>query len=263
MKKLVISFVSISILTLLSCNEQSTDAKDTNNDQNAEVNKPDSVVLIDSSILIQDIKYLITDTSVGHFIHNNPWQNIAKNIYNFQFLEGYGKCHDACCDGGYLLGNKIIDSEYGQTIEFPELTIGAVSFDKNNEDPSTHKNNPNVFFVLTDNCPGWYLKDKINYVVVYSEQFRTKEGVGVASTLEMAEALFSKLDFYIGWIEEDSDALNFTVKQYPNIEFILDIEDYKGNWEDISLQGEDNTLKILDFKKNTKIQRIIVNNSFE
>jgi len=262
MKKLIISIVSLSLLMFLSCNEPSTDAKNTNNDQIVEVNKLDSVVFIDSSILIQDIKYLITDTSVGHFIHNNPWQNIAKNVYNYQFLEGYGKCHDACCDGGYLLGNKIIDSEYGQTFEIPELTIGTQSFD-HDESESKHKKNKDVFYVLTDNCPGWYWKDKINYIVVYSEQFRTKEGVGVASTLEMAEALFGKLDFYIGWIEEDSDALNFTVKQYPNIEFILDIEDYKGNWEDISLQGEDNTLKILDFKKNTKIQRIIVNNSFE
>ena len=68
------------------------------------------------------------------------------------------------------------------------------------------------------------------------------------------------MDFNIGWIEEDENALRVVIKSYPNIEFILDVNDYNGNWEDISLLRDENSLTISDFKKNTKIKRLIVNN---
>jgi hypothetical protein len=62
----------------------------------------------------------------------------------------------------------------------------------------------------------------------------------------------------VGWIEENVNALQVVIKSYPNTSFILDIDDYKGNWENISLTEDENSLKVSDFKENTKIKRLIV-----
>lgn len=201
--------------------------------------------------------YLITNNSVGYFKIGYSWQNFAKNSYDYKSVQGFGTCIDACCDGGFNLGKLNSNGNYGQKIENPEITIGALDFGKS-ESKTQHKSNPNVFYISSANCSGWYWKDKISYIVTYSEAFKTKEGIGVGSPLEELQEKLGKLQFYVGWIEEQENPLQIRIKSYPNIQFILDIDDYKGNWEDISLKGDDNFITISDFKKNTKIKRIIV-----
>ena len=185
-------------------------------------------------------KFLITNNSVGYFNINGSWQNLAEKEYHYQYVQGYGTCVDACCNGGFDLGNGI-------------MTIGALRFDD-----KIDKSNPNVFYVSTDNCGGWYWKDKISFIVIHSDLFKTKEGVGVSITLEESQKKLGKLVFNIGWIEEDANAVQFSTSFYPTIGFVLDVDDYIGNWEEISFMGEGNTLTISDFKDNTKIKRIIV-----
>ena len=201
--------------------------------------------------------YLVTNNSVGYFKIGESWQNFAKNNYAYKSVQGFGTCTDACCDGGFNLGKVISNGKDGQTIEKPEITIGALDFGESIS-KTEHKGNPNVFYISSDNCNGWYWKDKINYIIIYSEIFKTKEGIGVGSNLAELQEKLGKIQFYVGWIEEQENALQITVKSYPNIQFILDVDDYKGNWEDISLKGDKNAITISDFKKDTKIKRLIV-----
>ena len=100
--------------------------------------------------------------------------------------------------------------------------------------------------------------DKFNYILVTSSQFRTKEDIGVGSTLPTMQERFGRLDFNVGWIEEDPNALQVSVPAYPNIRFILNVDDYQGNWEDIDMKGEKSGLTISDFKRGAKIRQLFV-----
>lgn len=202
-------------------------------------------------------KYLITDNSVGYFPIGGAWQDAATRQYGFKFIQGYGTCEDACCDGGYDLGFRIEDGDYGKEMADLQITIGAVLFSES-ESADEFRYSPGVFFSSSPNCTGWYWMDKINYILVSSSRFRTKEDVGVGSTLPMMQERFGRLDFNVGWIEEDPNALQVSVPAYPNIRFILNVEDYQGNWQDIDMKGEKNGLTIADFKRGTKIRQLLV-----
>lgn len=199
--------------------------------------------------------YLITNNSVGYFKIGASWQNFAKDNYNYESVQGFGNCRDACCDGGFTLGNNLVVNEYGW-VENPEITIGALHFGES-ESETEHKNNPNVFYVSSDNCSGWYWKNKISYLMIYSESFKTKEGIGVGTTLEKLEEIFGKVIINIGWLEEDANAIQIKVNSYPDIEFILDVDDAIGGYEKLSTLGENAIIS--DFKKNTKIKRLFIN----
>ena len=197
-------------------------------------------------------KFLITNNSVGYFKIGGSWQNFAEKEYHYKYNQSYGTCVDACCNGGFDLGNDI-------------MTIGTLIFEESKSyddeiERNRYKNNPNVFYVSSDNCRGWYWKDKISFIVIYSDLFKTKEGVGVSTTLEDAQKKLGKLVFDIEWIEENANAVQFNTSSYPEIEFVLDADDYVDGWEELSnfLEKETNKLTISDFHANTKIKRIIV-----
>lgn len=204
--------------------------------------------------------YLITNNSVGFFKLGETWQNFAKNNYNYKFIQGYGICVDACCAGGYDLGKAITNGNNTQIIENPEITIGTLRFGES-ESKTEHKNNQNVFYNSSDNCSGWYWKDKIRYLMIYSDAFKTKEGIGVGTTLEKLNEILGEVVINIGWLEGDANAVQVKINSYPNIEFILDEDDAIGGYEKLSTLGE--TATISDFKKNTKIKRLIVGSATE
>lgn len=64
----------------------------------------------------------------------------------------------------------------------------------NSSSKNKHKSNPDVFYSFSDNCTAWYWKDKVDYIAVHSELFKTKEGIGVGSPLEEVRG-FSRYDF--------------------------------------------------------------------
>lgn len=201
-------------------------------------------------------EYLITDNASGMFTIGGPWQSLAKNDYHYKSVQGYGTCVDACCDGGFVLGKTMINTEFGYEIERPDVTIGALGF-STSVSKTQFKTNPNVFYISSDNCSGWYWKDKISYLVVYSEAFKTKEGVGVGTTLEKLQELLGKVVISISWIEEDINAIQLKVSAYPNIDFILDSEDAVGDFVKQNSLGEQKAT-VSDFKKDAKIKRIII-----
>jgi len=207
-------------------------------------------------------KFLITDNSVGYFEISGSWQNLAEKEYQFEYLQSYGSCVDACCTGGFDAGNEITENDWGaQVFKNLKLTFGTAKFETAESDAESnkYKKNPDVFYVGSDNCKGWYWKDKISFIIIHSDLFKTKEGVGVGTTLKDAEKKLDKLLFDVGWVEEDGNALQFSASAYPNVGFILDPDDFAKGWEALSsLYGQGNTLKVSDFKANTKIKRIIV-----
>ncbi len=170
--------------------------------------------------------------------------------YGFDMVQGFGHCVDACCDGGFLLYKK------GDR-ERPLLTIGATPFDVE-ADEGKYARRKDLFYVNSDNCSGWYKTDDAAYFEVYSSEFRTPENIGVGSSLSEASRAYGTLFFHVGWIEEDANALYFTVSSFEDYRFVLDVEDYLGHWEEISMAGDQHHLKVSDFKKNATVQRILV-----
>lgn len=211
-----------------------------------------------------DNSFLVTNNSVGFFTIGDSWQKTAKDKYQYKYVQGIGFCVDACCKGGFDLGTDIIEDENGKEIETVAITIGASDFEESESfddetESKKYENNPNVFYVSSDNCKGWYWTDSISYIIVCSDLFRTKEGIGVGSTLEEMQKVAGKFEINIGWIEEDINAIQLKISSYPNINFILDADDYKDGWEELSkIAGNENSLTIADFKKDTKIRRLIV-----
>lgn len=226
------NFSSTEVDTLISINE--------------DTNKED-IVEIESDI------YLITSSSVGFFKLGSSWQNTAEE-YNYESIQGYGTCVDACCDGGFHLGKNLVVNEYGWA-ENPEIIIGAIRFNET-KNRSKLEANKQIFYVESDNCPDWYWMDSINNITIYSEIFRTVEGIGVGTTLEEVNATNGIVNISIGWLEEDNNAIKLILPEYPNLDFILDMEDALGGYEKLSTIGEKADMKA--FKENTKIKRIIV-----
>lgn len=261
MKNLNFLLIATLGMVLISCGQTSSKNNDTVNEQKQSqtqikenISQTEEQTENVANENLQD-KFLITNNYVGYFKIGGSWQNSAKNDYNYKSVQGYGTCRDACCDGGYNLGKAITNDNNGQTIENPEITIGALRFGES-ESKTEHKNNPNVFYISSDNCSGWYLKDKISYLMIYSEAFKTKEGIGVGTTLEKLKEILGEVLINIGWLEEDANAIQVKINSYPSIEFILDVDDAIGGYEKLSTLGE--TARVSDFKKNTKIKRLIV-----
>jgi NAD-dependent dihydropyrimidine dehydrogenase PreA subunit len=227
--------------------------------QNVSSTDVDTVSLINADNDKEDLEeieqdmYLITSSSVGFFKLGSSWRNAA-NKYKYESIQGYGTCVDACCDGGFQLGEKLVVNEYGWA-ENPDIIIGALRFE-DNKNRSKHEANKEIFYVVSDNCPDWFWMDSINNVTVYSESFKTAEGVGVGTTLEEVKQINGVVNISIGWLEEDNNAIKLFLPKYPNLDFILDLEDAKGGYEKLSTIGEKAEIK--DFKENTKIKRIIV-----
>lgn len=250
MNRLSILAFTVIIVFFISCEQNPRKISNQGNVQKLSNNQ-----LVEQKSIVD--KFLIAENSVGFFKIGCSWQEIAKKDYGYEAIQSSGRCVDACCDGGFILGNKIIEGENGKTIESHQITIGSLRFDES-ESEDKHKNNPEVFYVSSDNCKGWYWKDKSKYIIVDSEMFKTEEDVGVGISLEKVLEKYGKLNFEVGWIEEDDDALQVVVEKYPNISFILDVDDYKGHWEEIYLKAEENTLDFSDFKETTKIKRVIL-----
>ena len=249
MRKAVIT-LSIFILIMNSCGQRTTKQteKEANNEPACE-QKEENIQNENEQLDSQNI-FLITNNSAGYFNIGGSWQNLAQDEYHYKYVQAYGTCIDACCTGGFNLGNNII-------------TIGTLRFENSESfddevERKKHKNNPNVFYSSSDNCRGWYWTDKISFIVIHSDLFKTKEGVCVNTALEEAQKKMGKLVFNIGWITEDINAVYFTTSSYPNIEFILDADDYVDGWEALDDIVGEYTLTISDFKDETKIRRIII-----
>lgn len=246
-------YTSILLLACESNSSKNTIQKNEGNYIQTDIDTPSKINEKEKTVT----SFLITNHSVGYFNLDSPWQEYAKNNYNLKFVQSFGTCVDACCDGGFDLGKMISLNEGKQVIENPDITIGAKKFD-DSESNTKHKNNPDVFYTDSPNCNAWYWKNKISYLMIYSDLFHTAEGIGVGVSLEQIQEKFGKLTFYIGWVEEDPNAIQVILKPYPNLKLIIDEADYKGNVENINLEEFENNLNISDFKTNTKIQRIIV-----
>ena len=242
----VIIILSVFALIASSCGQLTNKQTDTTTNEIV-VEQEEAEIISNEPV---ENKFLITNNSVGYFNIGASWQNIAEKEYHYEYVQGYGTCIDACCNGGFDLGNDII-------------TIGTLCFEESEYyddeiESNKYKNNPNVFYVSSDNCRGWYWKDKIRFIEVHSDLFKIKEGVGVGTTLKDAQKKLGKLSFTIGWVTEDRNAVYFSTKYYPNVKFIIDADDYVDGWEELDDLEEKDTLTISDFKNNTKIKRIII-----
>lgn len=210
--------------------------------------------------------YLITNTSIGLFSIKTDWKTACQKYdYNKTNSE---ECVDACCEGTTILWEPnismdkpsiVLYNKYVDDKKIPEhIKMDCREYSK------VHGTRKDLFFVCSDNCPSWYYKDSITGLAVYSPNFKTKENIGVGSKLEDFLKAFNTVYLTVGWIEEDADAIQLSVDEYPNLIFVVNSDLYNSNWEPAPEDkiGDEYNYKILlhntdCFTGGTTIRKII------
>ncbi|HET8754341.1 MAG TPA: hypothetical protein VFM59_08260, partial [Salinimicrobium sp.] len=90
---------------------------------------------------------------------------------------------------------------------------------------------------------------KIGEIIIHSEEFKTKEGIGVNSTLEEFLKTYSESEIWFTYVSDRY------VVESPEIEaqFILNKEDFTG---EVEIKSAQVTLKPSDFKQGARIEKI-------
>lgn len=247
MKKLPI-FCSF-ILALYSCSQN---GNTTQNDQiNDSIAQNDSTQVIETipSEVENDNKFIITNNSIGLFNANSNWKEAYKQ-YDYNKATGE-ECVDACCVGTIVLWKSgesknnpsvvLYNKEFIDTKTDNEIKMNCEEYEK------VFASRDDLFFICSDNCPSWYYKDIITGFAVYSPEFKTKENIGVGSSVQDFLQAFDKVYLSVGWIEEDADAIQLSVDKYPNLVFIVNSDSYNQEWEPANEDkiGEEYNYKIL------------------
>lgn len=211
-------------------------------------------------------KYLVTNNSVGLFKIGGTCLDIAKNDYNYDFIQRDGDLfNDACNNIGYDLGYNIVNDENGPKIKYPKITISGMLYefaeDYNHKiNSKKYENNPNLVYDSTSiYSNGWYWKDKIGSIIVLSHVFKTKEGIGVGTNINKVKELFGDFSIYSSW--HIGNVFHFKIEAYPNLVFDIDGDDAIRGYEFYNQNGSpiDPSLSVSDFKENAKIKRILIN----
>lgn len=103
--------------------------------------------------------------------------------------------------------------------------------------------------------PGYFKADEqefsqINEIVVLSPKYRTKEGIGVGSTIEEFGIAFPDMRVWYTYVSSMYVAETDKMK----VQFLLDVNDYTGRKP--ATRSEQTKLKVSDFKPEGKITRI-------
>lgn len=258
-----ILIVAVSALFLAICGQKAVKAE--NNHKVKIVDDPSLFLVKDSfnsdvddqkEILPPNLsKYLITDSTVGYFLLGNAWRYVAKTSYQYDFLQSCAGSFDGSCEGGFGIGRNLKLNE-SNVCENADLVIGADIYYGgwgSSTDSNLFKGNPNTFFVASDNNNSWYWVDKIGYIVVQSEKFKIKEGIGVGSTIRDVEQIFG--EFMINfWAGDGGTEVNFRLKSYKNVVFLLDEHDFKN----IDEYAANTPVSSKSIKENKTIRKIIL-----
>jgi hypothetical protein len=107
-----------------------------------------------------------------------------------------------------------------------------------------------IISIISDN----YNKDIINEILIFYKKPRTKEGIGVGSTIENFALQYNA---YSIWCTYISDVCVIETRKYNNIQFILNISDLKDGSPGLDFNGmfisDMTSLEISDFFPQTKI----------
>jgi len=207
-----------------------------------------------------DAKFLITNDSAGYFKIGKPWQKNAKEVYNYAYKERNQCGYEACCSGGFELIKTDVDKKLEKESS-PDIIIIPKTF-SNNREKNAFKNNPDVFFVesgFDGECSSWYFKDKVGGIIILSDAFKTKDGIGVGTRLQDILKVYGAIEL-IGCSGGDPEADNsneflFKIPSYPGLEFVLDEGDNICNVGELDSYNKSSNFSHL---KNRKIIKITV-----
>lgn len=222
-------------------------------------------------------KYLITNNSAGYFRIDGTVKDVNDEHYKYKYHIGGINMVDAAVIAGTFLDENYDENDDeidGCSMPVPdENAIIAFKskyfayYDENDPKNSEYEQDSTIYLIRCENSSSWYRKDSIKNIVIYSDLFKTAEGIGVGITFEELRKAYGKLYLHIGWIESEERVEVWTVK-YPMIRFIFKEEDVinfaPGKSEDESesdyIDGwagsreEDGS----GFKPKSKIWRIII-----
>ena len=228
----------------------------------------------------QRSQYLITNNSAGYFRINGIVSEINNKYYQLGYHVGGINMVDAATVAGSFLDkdyDNVDEKIEGCMMPYPDENA-IISFENKyyrpDEDgnPSDEelKKNTNIYHIQCENSDSWYYKDSIDAIVIRSELFKTKEGIGVGSTFEELKEAYGVLLLHIGWIESD-ERVQVRATQYPMVRFIFmeedvtvfapDKEEDDAEYRESGFNGcrkEDGS----GLKPNSKIWRIIIDPHF-
>ena len=189
--------------------------------------------------------FLITKYSAGFFTLGDTIGNLIQYYgWKEEEMEYYG---DGC-----LIPYRYVKSDTGEVIELSYTFAGG----KGIEDEELYKSDTiNYMYVESDNCGGYYNRNKIESMAILSDKFRTKEGIGVGSTFSELEATYTITD---ATCYENVDGMIFTtvsVNEYPNMIFYFSNNDITINTDREEALGYIK-LNSSHFKPNARVAEV-------
>ncbi len=205
-------------------------------------NEEDSAPIVETE---EKQPFLITKYSAGFFTLGDTIGNLIQYYgWKEEEMEYYG---DGC-----LIPYRYVRSDTGEVIEL-SYTFAGVKGDENEE---LYKSDTiKYMYVESDNCGGYYNRNKINGITILSDKFRTKEGIGVGSTFSELEAAYTIID---ATCYENADGMIFTmvsVNEYPNMTFYFSNNDITINTDREEALGYIK-LNCSHFKPNARVTEV-------
>lgn len=189
--------------------------------------------------------FLITKYSAGFFTLGDTIGNLI------QYYEWKEEEMEYYCDG-CLIPYRYVKSNTGEVIELSYAFAGG----KGIEDEELYKSDTiNYMYVESDNCGGYYNRNKIESMAILSDKFRTKEGIGVGSTFSELETTYTTTD---ATCYENVDGMIFTtvsVNEYPNMTFYFSNNDITIN-TDREEELDHIKLNRSHFKPNARVMEV-------
>ena len=234
-------------------------------------------------------KYLITNNSAGYFKMNGTVKDINDKYYKLKYYVGSINMVDAANVAGCFLDKIEADNKSdeidGCSMPYADdntiIAFGGkyfMPYEEDNPKNKEYEKDNSIYLILCENTSSWHRKDSIDNIVIRSDKFKTKEGIGVGSTFEELQNTYGDLYLHIGWIE-DEERVEVRTAKYPMVRFIFQEEDVlnfcsnkNSNDDEQCEEGEDCNERCREdgfigsrkedgsgLKPNSKIWRIIIN----
>ena len=168
-----------------------------------------TINIVDTTIRNKQLKkslFLITEKSVGLFSVNDTIGRSA-DFYGWPQIED-SEWYDGCIKPTKNIGGLVLYYKFAFSEDAPQIDRESIS-----------KDSLKYTFSKSDNCTGFYYRDSISRIEVYSEIFKTKEGIGIGSTVSDLQQEFTGLEGIYG-VDPDGKCINYIkVTEYPRILF--------------------------------------------
>ena len=193
--------------------------------------------------------FLVTKCSAGFFTLGDTIGNLIQQY-------GWNETDKKYWYDGCAIPYRLVFSEEGEIIE---LCYAMAEFGDGENEDLCKSDTINYVYVESDNCAGYYNRNKIVGMTILSHRFKTKEGIGVGSTFNDLEVTYTGVD---ARLYENMDGERFTtvyVNEYPNTCFHFSDDDIEVDEDEEVTSYGYIKLNRSHFKSNARIENVVMN----